>query len=227
MNLLKLKLELRRSLISCFLAALVLVPSSALASVYGSGNYGNCTYGQGCPSSGSSQPAAAASPAVPSQILLNDFPEYFSSAGKDLNVTADQVILFDTSANGQTTRHTITIKTVGTDFVEIVIDSNSSTDRLAIGQNEQFDVTTDGKNDIQITLKSISGTTALMNFKALNQPVATPKAAPATISPNHHLSWWLWLVLFGFLLVLGIWFWFILWKRRHHSDEVVKTNDQS
>src|SRR5689334_22667365 len=92
------------------LAALTFVaiwgqPLAAQASTYGSGNYGNCAYSTGCAATSTPTPAAESPAPTPGEIILNDFSEYFVPGGKDLELSAGQVVYFDVTDNGTTTRH--------------------------------------------------------------------------------------------------------------------------
>src|SRR3989344_9133156 len=106
-----------------FIGGLVL-PSPALAEVYGGGNYGNCPYSQGCTSTG--EPAGngdsnADQPADSNTILLNDFDEYFTDTGKQLELEVGDVIYFDVTSNNETIKYSIKVDKVGEDFVDITV----------------------------------------------------------------------------------------------------------
>ncbi len=212
----------RSLLLSLGAIAVLGLSSAAAASTYGSGAYGNCAYGTGCPASSAkgSTPATATAPAAPSAILQNDFSEYFSPGGKDLTLIAGQIVYFDITVGNVVQHHSVTIKAIGPDYVDIVVASTPIEDRLSITESHRYEVTGDNQDDIQITLKSITDGKALMNFRALQAAVPTPAT---TVNNPHFNWWWLWLILFGLCLIIGIW-WFVWLRRRKRRTTAVSTN---
>ncbi len=198
-----------------------------LASTYGSGGYNTCGYGTSCPSSSSptsstSQPQTT-NAAQPAQILLNDFSEYFTAAGKQLTLETGQVVSIMITVNGTTVTKTITIGTITADYVDVVIaeSTGNNTVRFLPGDTKQFDLDGDGKNDIEITLTSITDGKANFVFKAvLGASTTTNTAKPASVStPTHSKSWIIWLVASLSLLILGMWFFIVLfWRRRNKHN---------
>jgi len=203
--------------------AILLLPVGALASPYGSGAYGNCPYGQSCPTS-STSPVTTASPSTPttsSQILLNDYPEFTSGAGKSLDLSGGQVVYFNITVNGNTESHNITIKQVGDTFVVLTFAPNSFDATLSVGQTGLYDVNSDGTNDIKVTLNSINNGKANLTFAVFkNSTTTTPQTTTGktTSSPKKGHSW-LGLILSIFAILIALFIFFILWRRRKHKDE--------
>ncbi len=218
---------LKLGLLAAVFVVALAQPLGAWASTYGSGTYGECAYSDGCAATSNSKPTPAAeSPSQSDIILLNHFADYFTAAGKDLELSAGQIVYFDVTVNGKVERHSITIKAVSDNDVDIEIASNPIADKLVVGDRKQYDVTSDNQNDIEIALKSIADGKAKMNFRAL-AAFSTSKTVPHTTSnPSSHWWWWLLLGLFGLLLFAGLWWFFILWKRRRRDkdEKSVTTN---
>ncbi len=194
---------------------------AVLAAVYGGGNYGSCTYGNGCSTtSPSSTPKTTTKKPAGSIILLNDYDEYFTATGKTLDLKAGQIVYFDLTVNGTTERHKITIVTVGTDYVTIALDSGQVTSTLNIGDSKQYDVNSDGDYDIQVTLNGITGSTANMNFKVFAAPTPAPAANPAvTAKPRSNL--WL-IIASAIVLFVGLLIFLILFIRRRRKNKLVQ-----
>lgn len=215
---------MRHKIVSLVLSLFLLfMPMRVLAATYGSGNYSTCTYSQGCPSSGT--------PPSTTPILLNNYPEYFTAQGKIVTVSAGQILYFETTTRGTTLKHTITIKTIGQDFVTFTIDNSTNQLTLHIGETQQYDVDGDGQNDIEITLRSIAGSIATMIFKNLSNapktqsPVST--TPPLAINPKGTSHIWLWFSLSFIFLAFLIWF-IIFWsRRRKHNDQNLWPPDQT
>jgi len=195
------------------------------ASTYGSGNYGACTYGNGCPAASSSSGSGASAPtstssSTPGQILLNDYPEYVNGAGKELTLQAGQVVYFNVQTNGETVSHNITIQiqSIGPDYVDIVFQPGSTTVRFQLGQTRSFDVDGDGKDDIKITLVNLNNGQATFIFSAVlgaNVTKVTPSAT--TIGVAHHSLFWI--ILFIIIILVALFIFFLLWRRRKEREE--------
>lgn len=221
-----------------FMAALTIVigtfvaiPSLASATPYGSGGYGQCAYGgtTSCSNNSSSTPSTPSrSASTPSEtqstptagtgiIVLNTFQEYFGD-GKDLTLTPGQTVYFDLIENNITVRHSVTLKQIGSDFVVLTLTSKPRDVTIYVGETKAYDVNSDKINDIQISLLSITSSTANLRF-ALFKPSATPAAAVVAPASPHHQSWaWLWYVVclvVGLLLLITLW-----WHRRHQKSGV-------
>ncbi len=206
-------------------AGTLLLVSTALASTYGSGAYGDCKYSTGCPpaaSSSTSSNGSSSSAATTAQttqgttILLNDFPEYFTS-GKTLDLKAGDVICFNVDNNGTVEKHCITIKEVGDTYAIVTIDSSPTEVRFNIGDIKQFDVTGDKSNDIEITLNSITNKQANFTFKNLGKAIKTPPAATAEAGSKPKGTNWL-LISSIVALFAGVLWSLWLWGRRRLNN---------
>ena len=142
------------------LAFFSFAPHKTFASTYGSDSYGNCQYGNGCANSnsGSGDNGGSADTTAPASnvILLNDFSDYFTDAGKDLTLDQGEVIYFDLTEAAVIQHHSITIQTVGPDYVDLVINSDPIQAHLVVGETEQYDVAGKGEKNIQIKLTAIT-----------------------------------------------------------------------
>lgn len=221
-----LRSRIKTSLVGLAAMAVLLAPSHSLASTYGSGTYGKCAYSTGCPaaSSSSGTPSTPTTTTAPAEeILLNDFPDYTSTTGELLGLSAGQTVFFNVADdNGGFQRYSVLVQSIGTDSVVLVITTSGApiTVTLHIGETKQFDVNADNQNDIQITLSSIAGGIANFIFKALSASIKSNTApAGAPTSAIHHLSWWLWLILFLACLLFAIWFFILFWKRRRRNQD--------
>lgn len=213
--------KLRNILVGVVVLIGLLSAPSVLASTYGSGSYGSCQYGQGCPAnnSGGSSSAAGNAPAASQPagqiILLNDFSEYFTEVGKQLELQANQVVYFDITVGQTTERHSATIKEVGSDYVIITLASNSVDVKLFVGDVRQFDVTGDSQADIQITLASINAGKATLIFKNLSAAsTSAAKASPSAQTSTK--SKWSWLI-YSALLVVGLFIFLLLFFKRRKT----------
>lgn len=194
------------------------MPTTVLASPYGSGSYGACTYGQGCSTSQSSSSSQAPASSG-TEIILNDFSEFFSTGGKVLTLKVNQTVyFFVTTGNGQE-RHSVLIKFIGPNYVDIVVTSAPQEARLYVGETKQFDVTGDGKNDIEISLTSISTDgQATMTFKSLNQPTTAAAPASQTATAKRSFNWLLLLGSIALVMAAVIIYLFLLLRRRQQQD---------
>lgn len=204
------------------LAGLLIVPADLLAAPYGSGSYDGCKYSQGCDASGG--PIATPPSGQGSIILLNDYREFFTEDGKTLDMGVSETVHFNLTINGQLEAHTITIKQVGENFVILTFAPDSFDVTLNIGQSGQYDVNSDGKNDIKITLNSTGGGRANLSYSAVldNATIQPSKdeATPVGTTSSQKNSSWLWLILSILAILAAIFIFFILWwRRRKRKDE--------
>lgn len=209
--------------------SLLVWPVSVLASTYGSGSYGDCKYSQGCTSTGAPKKAASTVPTTPTSdqattVLLNDFPDFFSDIGKTLDLGQSQIVKFNITVNGQTETYTITVKQVGDGFVILSLAPNSFDVTLVLGQTGQYDVNSDGQNDIIITLNSIADGKANLTFKVAPH-ASVPKSTdntttttPAAVSRSKSHAW-LWIIISLAILLIALLIFFILWRRRRHDND--------
>lgn len=227
--------HISKVLASLGIALGLLLPAPVVGALaYGDGNYGQCQYGQNCPpasnsttnnSSGSgatgSGQAATPTDQTGGAVLLNDFDSYFQTAGKTLDLAAAQVVYFEVDVPNATAggvskeKHSITIKEVGDNYVVLVIASEPQTVKLYVGQTGEYDVTSDGKNDIAITLNSIVDKKANLTFKQLGtttkKTTTTVAATPAPATKN----WWP-IIIYSLMTLVGIGLliWLITRKKR-------------
>lgn len=217
--------NLPKILIAAVVLISLLPAPNAFASVYGSGTYNKCAYGNGCPATGGRSPSEPGNISTPAnsqpsdQILLNDFTEYFGELGKRLYLQTNQVVYFDITAGQTTKRHNITVKEVGSSYVVIVLASDPIDAKLVVSDIRQFDVNGDDVADIQISLANISDSVATMIFKNLgvsSPSVAPPSSSLQQISTKNRLS----LIIYATFLATGLLIFALLfWKRRKKRRE--------
>jgi hypothetical protein len=224
---------LLKGLIIALFGLFVLTPSFVHAEPYGTGSYGECEYGQDCPTtpasggnnstgSGSNTGTTTPDSTDDTKILLNDFNEYFSIGGKQLVLKEKQIIYFDVNENGKTESHYLTIVTVGSDFVEFSFDGSSEVQKLSVGNKEQYDVTKNGQDEIEITLNSIDGDQATMTFKQIGTTTPsntkTPEAKTTESGKSSGFNWTL--PFFGLLFLSGLVWLIILFLKKLKSTNL-------
>lgn len=144
-------------------------------------------------------------------ILLNDYAEFTSGDGKELNLAKGDVATF--TVEGE--EHSVTVKQVGGDFVVLTLASTPRDVRLETGQAKSYDVTDDDKNDITITLASTQGETAMLGF-AVPSTLQTETTSPDNSTKNDSPkpvdnSWLLYIGLGSVFLVAVV---TVMWRRR-------------
>jgi hypothetical protein len=139
------------------------------------------------------------------RIDLTDFDESYTD-GKTLTVGAGQVIHFSVPTDGaQESAHTITVNSVGPDYVDITVRSEPIRDRLYVGSTERYDVDFDGDADVEARLDSIDGSLADVTFTILAS------------EPEESTSWVFGAVGAAVLVAGGLWF-FVRRSRRVTSN---------
>lgn len=120
-------------------------------------------------------------------------------------------------------QHVVTFKKIGSDFAEFELRSTPIQARLKLGETKAYDVTGDGKNDIEITLRRISGVQAVFFFKRLTvQPSAAPKIVAAqSVGSGNNLIWIVGVNL-GALLVAVIGLFAIPGVRKHFTLPLIR-----
>jgi hypothetical protein len=208
-----------------FTLAILLVPAHVLASPYGSGGYSSCTYNDSCASSSSSSSPSSTTTTPttdqPTQILLNDFSEYFTSSGKQLDLSAGQSVSLDMVTDGVTQTYTITVGAIGDKYVDLIFSTASLNGRINVGETKEYDLNGDGKNDIKITLNSIKDGKANFTFATVlgastttTQPnLSTPKSVPEKGRS------WLGIILSIVAIIIAALIFFILWWRRRKRQQ--------
>ncbi|HEU4715645.1 MAG TPA: 6-bladed beta-propeller, partial [Candidatus Saccharimonadales bacterium] len=99
-------------------------------------------------------------------IVLNDYGEFTSGDGKQLQMSKGDVATF--TADGE--EHSVTVKQVGGDFAVLTLASTPRDVRLETGQTKSYDVTDDDKDDITVTLASTHGGVATLGFAVPSTP---------------------------------------------------------
>jgi hypothetical protein len=195
--------------------ACVIVMSPALYAVdYPCGTYSAGEYNSDCAveapattpvvtpaptSSGSSIPATTSSSdttdtstesAAPGDIILESYIEYTSETGKTFQLTAQQVVHFTASKQ----QHSVTVKEVTDDHVVVTIASTPHDVTIPMSRSVEYDVDSDGANDIAIFYVSRVGDVATLNFRQLAVASAADKDTMGAIAkavPDYSLVAWL------------------------------------
>ncbi len=213
--------NIKNVFIYAFSVFLIVLPARALASTYGSGNYGACKYSQGCSSSSTGTSPSAPLTAQPASIvLLNDYSQFFTDQGVTLTLKVGQIVYYELTINGVTQRFSITVKQIGANFVVLTFSPNAKDYTLYLNSTMAFDANGDGKNDIQIRLDSLTQDQVSLNFKALSsEPKTIPKAAPTALAATPHHNHWL-LIISLILIIVGLLIFILLFfKRRRKKDQ--------
>jgi mucin-19 len=126
--------------------------------------------------------ATAADESAALEINLDDFSEYAIGTGKTLDLFVGQIVHFTITRNGVVEHHSATVKEVGGDYVILTIASTPFDLRLQVGELKT--VTIDGEAVMQISLNSINGGVASLQFSKL----ATAVALPATTTPAQSIT---------------------------------------
>ena len=211
------------------LAGLFLFVPSVYSQAYGGGNYGACKYSQGCSSAtftptGNGTGSSSESPDTTSKIILNNYDDYFTDGGVQLDLKEGQVIYVDIIVNGETVRYTITVTNVGDDFVDLLIGTSGKTKikvHLVIGEIKKIDLDGDGTLDISITLNGIKNGKASFTFKVLGATTQTPVATTSTPKKSS-INWLLWLSLAAIILGALISIILAIKKRRDKNNKPIQ-----
>ena len=105
--------------------------------------------------------------------------------------------------------HSAKVLDVTTDSVTIEISSTPQQLTLTIGETKEVDLTDDDKNDLSVTLKSITDGKADLVFKSLEvvaPPAEEEKPGVVTGEAAKPTYTWLWIVLIVIVVVLVIWY---------------------
>ena len=125
--------------------------------------------------------------------------ETFTSVAKEGTVTF-------TVAGGS---HSAKVLDVTTDSITIEVSSTPQQLTLTTGETKEVDLTDDGKNDLSVTLKSITNGKADLVFKSLEviaPPAGGEKPGVVTGEAAKPSYTWLWVVLIVIVIVLVIWY---------------------
>jgi hypothetical protein len=151
-----------------------------------------------------------------SSMLLNDFTEYTSGAGKTLALAIGQVIHFNVEKAGAIEHHTATVKEAGADYAVFTIASTPFDVRVGIGETKI--VTIDDAAVMSIRVNSITNSIVDATFTQLRGDTPTKTTAQATPQASQtapvaaKLSKLFWYLPLGLLLfIIAI----IIWKRQH------------
>jgi hypothetical protein len=174
----------------------------------------------------------ATNPTGDNSIILNNFPEFTDQEGlgKSLILNSGDVIYFCLvdSANclvSSSDVHTITLKNIDQTDNSAVLTFASTPFDVVFYQNQpkDIDIDQDGSNDLQVTLNSLTATTANFTFKKLVKAASTSSNVPiqqevtTTSNPSKGSSNLGWLMLGGGLmlgaLILGLYLRNRLYKR--------------
>lgn len=130
----------------------------------------------------------AAAPAETSDIYLDDFLEYATGLGKQLDLKSGQVVHFTVVRNGVTEQHTATVKEVGSDYVILTIASTPFDVRISLGELKTIAI--DGDPVMMVKLSSIDGGLASLQFnKIASEPEITPTAVtPSLLAANRNIK---------------------------------------
>lgn len=147
------------------------------------------------------------------RIVLNDFLDYLNSLGKTLELEVGQVVYFNVGEE----EHSATIKEIGDGFVVITLRSTPQDVTLRLGQTNQYDVTEDKTNDIQITLNSIANSKATLTFKALTKPTETKQVTAPKTGTTAPMNWY-WLIA-AIIVIIALVLFIIIWNKQREKEK--------
>ena len=112
-------------------------------------------------------------------------------------------------------------KTVGKNYVVLVIASKPKVVRLGLGETGKYDVTFDGIKDIAITLNSIANGKANLTFVQLSNGPKTVATTPAPVATSvltaTPRNWWP-IILSALAILVGLgWFIWLFVRRRRKN----------
>lgn len=137
-------------------------------------------------------------PSTGNQILLNNWPEYeYLQRRLNLQLRTGMIVYFDVNPTELAERHSITIDQVTDRYVVLTIASTPMRVTLYLGQTEEYDVTNDGVNDIEIHLDSIAEGVANLGFRQLS---AEPTETTSTIVRTTNHGW----AVIAFFTIVGL-----------------------
>lgn len=125
-------------------------------------------------------------------IVLNDYQEFFGDTGVKRESVEGEKLFFNLSQNASYDEHSITVQLISDDRVTVVIASEPIVLSLKIGETKLADVDKDGKNDIAITLQSITARKASMLFRRLgvtNIPKQSTYNKPESSNNKSYIIW--------------------------------------
>ncbi|HSX35781.1 MAG TPA: hypothetical protein VLH84_02495 [Patescibacteria group bacterium] len=152
------------------------------------------------------------------QILLDDFSTFLSETGTQLSdLAVGQQVVFSLPQGTTTEKHSVTINQIGTDFVVVTLASKPIKATLHIGQTELYDLTGDGKDDIQLTLNKITRGVADISFKNIGKKSARTTSTATADASKATSHAWIWYVVGGTLVVASLIVGFIIWRHRRRN----------
>ena len=111
--------------------------------------------------------------------------------------------------------HSAVIKSITETSVVVTISSDPIDVELTVGETKEVDVDADGKNDLSVTLDSITSGVANLKFKSLAVTTTTTEpttpTTPSTTETGTSLTW-LWIVLAIVIIGAGVYF-FVMKKK--------------
>lgn len=124
------------------------------------------------------------------KISLNDFQEYLTGVGKQLNLKVGQVVYFTVDGH----EHSATVKEIGNGYIVLTLASTPFDVTLMVGQTGRYDVSGDNQSDVEIRYSGLQDGLANLSFRQLN--AAAPVEASLNVQPvkAQSTNWWLWIL---------------------------------
>lgn len=148
----------------------------------------------------------------PVVINLSEVQEFQQGINQYVSVPRGKRVEFDVRSES----HSVTVKEIGVNYVVLTIASKPFDTRIYVGSQNQYDVTSDGIFDIEITLRGISGNTADLVFRSL--AVVDPGQADSEVTSEAPVSSksyaWLYVATLCILVAIGATALIIRRKRR-------------
>ena len=194
---------------------IALLPGVATASNYGSGNYGACSYQDGCAVSRESDSETEVVELEPDQteLVLNTYDAFFVDAGITItDLKVGDVLNFCLSSNScsetKTDFHTITIKALDLSnpekpVITLTFASSPFDVTFVKGDSKKIDVNQDGTNDIEVTFVDVVDGHAILTTKNLSKTSSVDSGNNDTVVQKSNNTW-VWVA--GALLVIIVLF---------------------
>lgn len=196
---------------------LTFLPGVALASNYGSGDYGACNFEDGCAASSVSTSDTEVVELEPdiTEIVLNSYDAFFVDAGITVtNLKVGDVLSFCLTSNScveaKNDFHTITIKALDLSdpenpIITLTFASSPFDVTFSKGDIKKIDVDQDGADDIEVTFVAVVDGHAILSTKNLsNISSDVSSTEDAAVSESNKTWFWVGVVVLAIVVLLVI-----------------------
>ncbi len=127
---------------------------------------------------------------------------YTNLARLQIELTLGDVLCFEVINGAQElpSVHSFTITEIGADYAVFVIASEPITDRLYVGQSGRYDTENNGYDNLEVTLQSVTATSANFTFRQLSQQTNPEPIIEGVVDTDEERSTTAWLSVIVLLL---------------------------